>query len=60
MEYKLNDMVQMGKYHPCENRTKIFKIVRMGADIKIECSSCKNIIMLSRENFEKSLKKVLK
>lgn len=59
MEYELNDIVEMKKEHPCEKRSKQFQIIRMGADIKIKCLGCGNVIMLSRHNFEKSLKKVL-
>lgn len=59
MEYELNDIVEMKKEHPCDKRSKQFQIIRMGADIKIKCLGCGNAIMLSRHNFEKSLKKVL-
>lgn len=59
MEYELNDIVEMKKEHPCASRSKQFQIVRMGADIKIKCLGCGNVMMLTRHNFEKSLKKVL-
>lgn len=59
MKYELNDIVEMKKEHPCEKRSKQFQIIRMGADIKIKCLGCGNSIMLTRHNFEKSLKKVL-
>ncbi|NLW15524.1 MAG: DUF951 domain-containing protein [Erysipelothrix sp.] len=58
-EYGLGDIVQMKKDHPCK-KSKTFEIVRMGADIKIECEGCGAIIMLSRTNFEKRLKKVIR
>lgn len=58
-EYRLGDYVEMQKYHPCNNRTKIFKIIRMGADIKIKCTGCGNILMMSRLDFEKRIKRVL-
>ena len=57
--YQLNDYVIMKKAHPCANRGNKWQIIRMGADIKIRCMSCGNVIMLSRANFEKSLKKNL-
>ena len=31
----------------------------VGADIKIECTGCSHIVMMSRYNFNKRLKKVL-
>lgn len=56
--YDLNDIVEMKKAHVCgENR---WQIVRMGMDIKIQCGQCKHIVMLSRRDFDKNLKKVLK
>ena len=32
--FNLYDVVEMKKEHPCVNRTRLFQIVRMGADIK--------------------------
>lgn len=56
-EFGLNDVVQMKKPHPCgENR---WKIIRMGADIRIKCEGCGHSVMLSRKDFVKKLKKVL-
>lgn len=56
--YALNDIVQMKKQHPCGANE--WKIIRMGADIKIECQNCGHVVMLSRREFEKKMKKVLK
>ena len=57
-EYALNDIVEMKKPHPCGvNR---WQIIRVGADIKIECTGCGHIVMMSRYDFNKRLKKVLK
>lgn len=55
-EYKLNDIVIMKKEHPCKKGNKEFLIVRMGADIKIKCLGCGNIIMMSREDFNQKIK----
>lgn len=55
--YQLNDIVEMKKQHPCGvNR---WKIIRMGADIKLKCTGCDHIVMLPRGKFNKSLKKVI-
>ena len=59
LEYDLGSIVEMRKDHPCK-KSKQFEIVRMGADIMIECLGCGAIIMLSRSDFEKKLKKVVK
>ena len=57
--YNLNDIVQMKKQHPCYKSNE-FKIIRLGADIKIKCLGCNSVIMLSRNDFESKLKKVIR
>ncbi|MCP3026974.1 DUF951 domain-containing protein [Halobacillus sp. A5] len=55
--YDLHDIVQMKKAHPCgENR---WKIIRMGADIRIKCEGCGHSVMIPRKKFESKLKKVI-
>ena len=58
MEYNLNDKVIMKKEHPCGNN--IFEIIRLGADIKIKCVKCEHVIMISRVDFNKKIKRVIK
>lgn len=57
-DYGLNDIVEMKKEHPCK-KSKEWKIIRMGADIKIKCLGCGAAIMFPRTEFERKLKKVL-
>lgn len=57
-DYKLNDIVEMKKPHPCSN-SKTFEIVRLGSDVKIKCLACGAIIMLPRFEFEKKCKKLI-
>lgn len=55
--YQLNDVVEMKKPHPCgENR---WKIIRMGADIRIKCEGCGHSVLVPRRKFETKMKKVL-
>ena len=56
-KYELGTLVEMKKQHPCGN--KIFKVVRIGVDTKIECCNCGRTIMLPRIDFNKKIKKVL-
>jgi hypothetical protein len=56
-EYKLGSIVTMKKGHPCG--TNEWEIIRMGADIKLKCLGCNRVVMLSRIDFNKRLKKVL-
>jgi len=59
MDYKLHDIVQMKKQHPCKKSFE-WEIVRVGVDIKIKCQGCGNIIMLERIDFEKKMKKIVR
>ena len=55
--YELHDIVEMKKPHPCgANR---WEIIRMGMDIKIQCTQCRRLVMLPRRQFDKRLKRVL-
>ncbi|WP_339060766.1 DUF951 domain-containing protein [Tepidibacillus marianensis] len=54
--FGLNDVVQMKKPHPCG--TNAWKIIRMGADIRIKCTGCEHSVLIPRQKFEKSLKKL--
>lgn len=57
MDLQLGDIVKMKKPHPCGN--DIWTVIRVGADIKIRCSGCERIVMLTRPDFEKRVKKLL-
>ena len=58
MEYKLNDIVEMKKPHPCKKSMQ-WQIIRMGADIKIKCLGCNHQVMMPRVEFNKKLKKII-
>ena len=55
--YKLGSIVVMKKQHPCG--TNEWEIVRLGADVKLKCVNCSRIVMISRIDFNKKLKKVI-
>lgn len=57
-EYDLNDIVEMKKQHPCR-KSNHWKIIRMGADIRIKCQGCGASVLFPRTEFEKKLKKVI-
>ena len=57
MNYKLGSTVIMKKPHPCG--TNLWKIIRTGVDIKLQCISCGRTIMIDRLEFERKLKKVV-
>ena len=57
MYLNLVDVVKMRKAHPCGN--DLWKVVYVGADIKIRCEKCARIVMLDRPTFEKRVKKIV-
>ena len=59
VDYALYDEVEMKRPHPCHARSKNFQIIRVGADIKIRCLGCGNVIMIDRDKFNGRIKKVL-
>jgi hypothetical protein len=53
-DLELNDILKLRKEHPCgEDR---WKVIRLGADIKIECLGCGRQIMLTRRKLARSVK----
>lgn len=56
---KLYDEVEMKKPHPCSARSKRFQILRVGADVKILCLGCGNVMMLDRDAFNNKVKRVI-
>ncbi|WP_313892712.1 DUF951 domain-containing protein [Psychrobacillus sp.] len=54
-QFQLNDVVEMKKQHPCG--TNAWKIIRMGADIRIKCEGCQHSVLIPRKEFEKKMKR---
>lgn len=55
--FAVGDIVEMKKAHPCGS--KLWRVMRTGADIRIECVGCKHSVMIPRVKFEKSMKRVV-
>lgn len=55
-EYKVNDTLVFKKSHPCGSSS--WKVLRIGADMKLECCGCNRVIMLSRVEVNKRVKKI--
>jgi hypothetical protein len=56
-EIKLDDVVRLRKPHPCGSYE--WKIVRLGADIGLECLQCGRRILLTRRILARRLKAIL-
>ena len=54
---QLEDRVRLRKPHPCGEDQ--WKVIRIGADIKIECLGCGRQVMLSRRKLARRVKEIL-
>lgn len=65
MDYELGSLVQMKKPHACTvkntgKKANEWEITRLGADIKIRCTNCNREVMMSRNDFNHKIQKLLK
>lgn len=56
--YAVSDVITMKKAHPCGGTT--WKVVRIGADIKLRCETCGKYVNLMRDELKKRTKSVQK
>jgi hypothetical protein len=56
-DLQLEDVLLLRKPHPCGGLT--WKVVRLGADIGLECQTCGHRVMLTRRELNKRMKKNL-
>lgn len=57
MDLKVGDIIKMKKPHPCG--TNSWKLVRVGMDIRMECTGCGHRVMLPRKQVEKGFRGML-
>ena len=55
MSYTVDQIVKTKKPHVCGSNE--WKVIRSGADIKLECMGCKRVIMLASFELDKRIKK---
>jgi hypothetical protein len=56
-DLKMHDIVRLRKPHPCGSHK--WKVLRLGADIRLECLGCHRIVMLTRRKLSQRLKTVV-
>ena len=54
MEIELGDVVRLRKKHPCGGDE--WRVVRLGADIRVKCLKCQRQVLLERGTFERQIK----
>jgi hypothetical protein len=58
MDVRVNDKIELKKAHPCGS--KLWSVLRVGTDFKIQCSRCGHEVMLPRSKVEKKIKKIIR
>jgi hypothetical protein len=56
-DLQLNDRLRLRKPHPCGSYE--WTVVRLGADIGLECCKCKRRVLLTRRELSRRLKAIL-
>jgi hypothetical protein len=56
-EIQMNDIVRLRKPHPCGSFE--WRVIRLGADIGLECLQCGRRVLLPRRTLARRLKTIL-
>ncbi|MCC7117597.1 MAG: DUF951 domain-containing protein [Anaerolineales bacterium] len=54
LDLQKNDRLRLRKPHPCGSYE--WTVIRLGADIGLECNGCKHHVLLTRRELAKRLK----
>jgi hypothetical protein len=57
IKFKVGDIIELKKPHPCQN--KLFRILRVGSDMRIVCLKCEHDMVIDRIKLEKATKKII-
>lgn len=57
IRYRINDVIEMKKPHPCGCR--LFRILRVGSEMRILCTGCGRDMTLDRIKLEKATKRTV-
>jgi len=58
-DYKIGQIVELRKPHTCDNKNQRWEILRKGADFKLKCSNCGEVIVMPRGRFNKKIAKIV-
>ena len=56
LELRLGDVLRLKKMHPCGNN--LWEVVRLGADIGLQCQKCGRYVLLQRSYLERRVKEI--
>lgn len=57
IQYKIGDIVEMKKKHPCGSNQ--WEVMQLGSDMRIKCCGCGHVVLIARPKFIKGTKKIL-
>ncbi len=57
IRFQIDDLIQLRKPHPCGG--SVFRVMRVGSDIRILCQSCGRDMTMDRVKLEKATKQIL-
>jgi hypothetical protein len=57
MDVSVGDVVELRKAHPCGGKT--WRVLRVGLDIGLECTTCNRYVLVPRRRFERSVKRFI-
>ena len=57
IKFNVDDELELKKPHPCGN--KIFRVLRVGSEMRIICLKCSRDMNIERTKLEKATKKIL-
>lgn len=58
LKIEVGDLLELKKIHPCGG--KLFKVLRVGSDVRIVCQTCGRDMTLDRIKLEKAIKRISK
>jgi hypothetical protein len=58
LDVRMGDVVEMRKPHPCGSR--VWTVVRVGADIGLTCNQCERRILMDRPTYHRRVKDLVK
>lgn len=57
VKFSVGDVLELKKTHPCGS--KLFKVMRVGSEVRVVCCGCGRDMTLDRIKLEKSIKKIV-
>ncbi len=58
MDIQIGDVLVLKKVHPCGCAN--WRVLRAGADFRVECVKCNHVVWISRVKLEKNVRKVIR